>query len=47
MDKWLTLLALLLLTTVILFVLDIFPYPFGILILTLLLIGRVLRLQHK
>jgi hypothetical protein len=41
-DPVLLILSLALLLTVVLFALDVFPYPFGILILSAFAIGRVL-----
>ena len=40
-DKWLILLVLLLAVTLALFVLDYFPYPFGIIILSAAILARL------
>ena len=40
-DKWLILFVLLLVVTVALFVLDYFPYPFGIMILSAAVVARL------
>jgi hypothetical protein len=41
LDKWLILLVLLLLLTLGLFLLDYFPYPFGIVILSVVILARL------
>ncbi len=40
-DKWLILFVLLLLVTLTLFVLDYFPYPYGIMILSAAILARL------
>ena len=46
-DFPLVMLLLLLAATLILFIVDIFPYPFGLLILLIALLGRILVLTGR
>ena len=44
---WITaLLFVLLAATVLAFVVDIFPYPYGVIVLTVLLVGRLLAIRQ-
>ena len=47
MDKWLIALVLLLVITLALFVLDYFPYPFGIIILSAAILARLSSIAIK
>ena len=46
-DWMLVLIATLLATTLLLFIVDVFPYPFGVLILLILLLARIAVLSGR
>jgi len=47
MDKPLILLLALLFATLVLFFMGIFPYPFGLIVLSILAVGRILILSSR